>query len=169
MAGTDCQRVVFDLTISSTTMGGAVPESVVLFENRMGVANWAFMALGFALAAVLLIVNGTEPLMAVAICGGLAVLIIGIVLGLISLVSANQVASLIRSGDVLEVEAFNPFGRGRVETIPLAAIEDWRVTRLWPALRFRHAGRDRSLPLRGARIDWPALRAAAPGLREVMR
>lgn len=169
MTGGNCQRIVFRLTISSTTMGGAVAESVVLFENRMGIANWAFMALGFAVAAALLIVNGTEPLTAIAICAGLAVVTIGIVLGLITLVSPNQVAAISRRGDLLEVEAFNPFGRGRIETVPLAATEDWRLTRLWPTLRFRHDGRDRSLPLRGARIDWPALRAIAPGLREVMR
>lgn len=169
MTGTDCQRVVFDLSISSTTMGDAVPESVVLFENRMGIANWAFMALGFAVAAVLLIVNGTEPLLAILITAGLAVVTIGAVLGLILLTSPNQVAALTRRGDLLEVEAFNPFGRGRIETVPLAATDDWRLTRLWPTLRFRHDGRDRSLPLRGARIDWPALRAVAPGLRDVMR
>lgn len=144
-------------------------DTILLFQNRMRAANWTYLALGFAGAAVLLMVNGTEPLLALAICAGLAVVTIGGVLGAIMMLNRNQLAALSRSGDRLEAELFNPFGRGRLLTIPLAEAEDWRVTRLWPTLRFRHAGRDFNLPLRGARIDWPALRDAAPSLREILR
>jgi len=145
-------------------------DTKVLFRNRMGLANWTMIALGFALAGALLVLQGTDLLLAVLICGGLALVAILVVIVVIVAMGRSHVGELVRRGPVLEAEMLSPAGRGRVVAMPLADVRDWRVTRLWPSVRFRHEGREFVLPLSGARVDWPALRqAAAPGPGEVVR
>jgi hypothetical protein len=142
---------------------------VELFQNRMGAANWGFMALAFVLAAVLLLFQGAGLWLTLLICGGLAVAAIGFALVLITILGRRNIAALTLDGSALRAEMLSPFGNGRIVDIPLAETSDWRRTRTWPSVRFRHDGREFVLPLHGARVDWPALLAAAPGMRETLR
>jgi hypothetical protein len=144
-------------------------EAVSLFRNRMGASNWALIVLGFVLAAVLLLVQGADALFVLSICGGLALLAVLVVFAAVTRMGRTHVAELTRRGANLQAEMLSPTGKGRIVPMALAEVRDWRITRLWPSIRFRHAGRDFVMPLAGARVDWPALREAAPGLREVVR
>lgn len=150
------------------TMGVLMSGPVVLFQNRMGAANWGFMALAFVLAAVLLLFQGAELWLTLLICGGLAIVAIGFALALITILGRRNIAALTLDGTTLRAEMLSPFGNGRVVEIPLGETTDWRRTRTWPSVRFRHGGREFVLPLHGARVDLPALRAAAPSMRETL-
>jgi hypothetical protein len=144
-------------------------EPVVVFQNRMGAANWGMMALAFVLAAVLLLFQGAEPWLTLLIFGGLAIAAIGFALLLITVLGRRNIAALALDGTILKAEMLSPFGNGRVVEIPLAEATDWRRTRTWPSVRFRHGAREFVLPLHGARVDWPGLLQVAPGMRETLR
>lgn len=137
-------------------------EPDLLFRNRMGPRNWAFMAAGFILALPLLLAEGVAPSLAVAICAGLALAAMAIAALVITLMGRSQVAELTREGDMLTLEMLAPLGRGRRFSLPVSAARDWRVDKR--SIRFRHAEKEFSLPLHGARIDWPGLRTVAPAL-----
>lgn len=138
-------------------------EPGLLFRNRMGPGNWAFMAAGFVLAVPLLLAEGVAPSLAVAICAGLALVAMTIAAVVIMLMGRSQVAELTREGDMLTLEMLAPLGRGRRFSLPLGAALDWSVDKR--NIRFRHAEQEFCLPLHGARIDWPGLRAVAPEIK----
>lgn len=144
-------------------------EPVVLFQNRMGATNWGFMALAFVLAAVLLLFQGAELWLTLLICGGLAIVAIGFALLLITLLGRRNIATLTLDGATLRAEMLSPFGNGRIVDIPLSEATEWRRTRTWPSVRFRHGSREFVLPLHGARVDWPRLLQVAPAMRETLR
>jgi hypothetical protein len=143
-------------------------EQVLLFQNRMGVSNWGYIALGFALAAAILVFQGTELWLAVVICGGLAIAAMAFAYLLITFMGRRNIAALTLDGPGLQAEMLSPLGDGRVLTIPLGEATDWRRTKTWPSVRFRYDGREFVLPLHGATVDWPALLKVAPGMRETL-
>ncbi len=144
-------------------------EPVLLFQNRMGASNWGLMALGFALAAVLLVFQGTELWLAVLICGGLAIVAMAGAFLAITLMGRRNIGALTLEGAALKAEMISPLGHGRVVTIPLAEATDWRRTKTWPSVRFRRGESEFVMPLRGATVDWPALLKVATGMRETLR
>lgn len=146
-----------------------VTEPVVLFRNQMSLKNWAYIAMAFALAVPFMVFDGTDVGLAVTIAAGLAVAACAFAIALIAWMGRRNIGVLRQVNDQLEAEMLSPWGNGRRRLIPLAEIEDWRLTRLWPTLRFRHGRSDYSLPLHGALIDWPAIREIAPDIRDIER
>jgi hypothetical protein len=135
----------------------------------MGPTNWAFIALGFGVAALLLLTQGIEFAHAVL---GVAALFTATVLSVILIVAwmgRQQVAELRVRGDHLQLEMLSPFGRGRKVDIPVAETVDWSLSRIWPTLRFRHRTDTYRLPLHGAILDKAALREIAPDIRQTTR
>ena len=144
-------------------------EPVVLFANQMAPRNWAYIVLAFALAVPFLVLEGADIVLALQLSAGLAVAACLFAVGLIAFMGRRNIGVLRMGDGRLEAEMLSPFGRGRRVLIPLDQVEDWRLTRRWPTLRFRHSDRDFNLPLHGAEINWAAIRQIAPDIRDIAR
>lgn len=144
-------------------------ESVLVFRNQMSPRNWAYIVLAFALAVPFLVMDGADIVFALMLSVALAVAACLFALGLIAWMGRRNIGVLRLGDGVLEAEMLSPFGKGRQLRIPLDEIEDWRLTRRWPTLRFRYERADFNLPVQGAYIDWPAIHRIAAGIREIPR
>lgn len=144
-------------------------EPTVLFHNQMRKSNWGFIILAFALAAPFLALEGMDVGLAIIISGSLAICACAFAFALIAWMGRRNIGVLRLEGTVLEAEMLSAWGPGKKVRFPLAEIEDWRLTKLHPTLRFRHTGTDFSLPLHGAKVDWPMIRQIAPSIREIPR
>lgn len=144
-------------------------EANVLFENQMRKSNWAFIILAFALAVPFIVLEGMDIGLAILISVGLAVCACAFAFALITWMGRRNIGVLRLEGTILEAEMLSAWGPGKKALFPIAEIEDWRVSKLHPTLRFRHAGTDFSLPLHGAKVDWPTIRQIAPNIREIPR
>lgn len=144
-------------------------DTIVLFQNQMRKSNWAFILLAFALAVPFIVLQGMDIGLAILISGGLAICACAFAFALIAWMGRRNIGVLRLEGTVLEAEMLSAWGPGKKSRFPVAETEDWRLTKLHPTLRFRHAGTDFSLPLHGAKTDWPTIRQIAPNIREIPR
>ncbi len=146
-----------------------IPFDRVVYSNRMGPTNWAFILLGFLTAWAVLLTQGIDALHAAL--GVLAVLLVTLLVTVpvIIWIGRRQVAELTLRGDWLELEMLTPFGRGRRWDLPMAEAADWSLTKIWPTLGFRHGARRFSMPLQGAVLDRGALKEIAPTLTQTLK
>ena len=140
-----------------------------IFENRMRMSNWAFLALGFVMAAVIVVWHGEDVALSLAAIGTLAAVTVAVLFAFARFGLGNQLAALAYDGTRLEAERFVLAGKGRRFAFPAEEATDWRwLTRTargrrFAILAFTYAGVQYTMPLADASVvDTETLSRLAP-------
>ena len=146
----------------------------VIFSNKMGVMNIAYIALAICLGtAIVLLQDGGKNLgMLAAIMGSIFVFCLLFMWLMIKLVARRNIAHLVHSSTGMTAEMTHMLGKGEIISLPPSRPEDWsweiqktgkRGQQRVPVLKLNVHGATYKLWLSGAKVfDKDAFRQLAP-------